>query len=431
MALPGLVSVRLGAFKSHREQQLLFEPITLIVGRNASGKSNALDALSLLALLADERDVNDLEQGDREVAGLRGGLRGATPFGSGTIRVGCTAETSAGELLVLDIELEAADRAEVVSERLTLQRNTGREIVLLEAKRQGRGEGISDVNVYSAGYPRTFQMLSTRLACVQAVTKVPQDTKARRLVVESCEELVASLRGIFVLDPVPAQMRAYVRIGSPPDRAGSTVSALAYDLREDDEAWSRLFQLLEGLVETKLEDIRFAEGKLPDGRLVDVMVALVERAGRYEFTTPAQLMSDGTLRYLSIVASLLSLQSEQPSANVEVRRTLVVEEIENGLFPSQAARVLQLLRTESRSQDVRLVATTHSPALLDALEPDDHAGVVICDRTKDGWSRLRTLVEHPRYLEVAGAGAIGRSVTGGLLDEVERPEPRSLSDLLG
>jgi AAA15 family ATPase/GTPase len=78
--MPSLVSVRLDAFKSHRGQSLAFEPITLIVGRNASGKSNALDALSLLALLADERDVNDLEQGDREVAGLRGGLSPDPPI---------------------------------------------------------------------------------------------------------------------------------------------------------------------------------------------------------------------------------------------------------------------------------------------------------------------------------------------------------------
>jgi AAA15 family ATPase/GTPase len=68
-----LESVRLGAFKSYRGQELSLGPMTLLVGRNGSGKSNALDALSLLALLAEERDVNDLERGDFEVAGLRAG----------------------------------------------------------------------------------------------------------------------------------------------------------------------------------------------------------------------------------------------------------------------------------------------------------------------------------------------------------------------
>lgn len=430
MALPGLVSVRLDAFKSHRGQTLRFEPLTLIVGRNASGKSNALDALSLLALLADERDVNDLERGDQEVAGLRGGLSGAAPFGADLIRVGCTIETADQERLQLDVVLEATGRPEVVSERLVIERKTGRITVLLDGHRQDRAAGITNVQVYSAGAPRIFTLLSSRLAAVQAATKIPQDTKARRLVVQCCAEVVAALRGIFVLDPVPAQMREYVRIGSSPNRSGSTLSALAYELRDDANSWARLSDLVGSLVETDLQDITFSEGRLPDDRLVDVMVALVERAGDEQFTAPARVMSDGTLRYLAIVASLLSLRREQPSATIPVRRALVVEEIENGLFPSQGARVLELLRNEARAQDVRLIATTHSPALLDALEPADHAGVVICDRGEDGWSRLRRLVDHPQYVEAAGGGALGRAVTRGILEELPPRSGRSIADLL-
>ena len=163
---------------------------------------------------------------------------------------------------------------------------------------------------------------------------------------------------------------------------------------------------------------------------MDVMVALVESVGDRQFTAPAQVVSDGTLRYLSIVASLLSLKTDQPTGLVPVRRTLVVEEIENGLFPSQGARVLDLLRNEAREQDVRLVATTHSPALLDALKPEDHAGVTICDRTEHGWSRMRPLVSHPNYVELAGGGAVGRAVTRGVLDqEPANGDRRSLADL--
>ena len=431
MALPGLLSLRLGAFKSYRSQELSFEPLTLIVGRNASGKSNALDAISLLALLADERDVNDLERGDQEVAGLRGGLSGAAPFGDATVQVGCSIQTATGETLDLDITLDASEHPEIVSERLVLHRKSGADRVLIDAHRQAKGSGISDVQVYSGGAPRTYTMLSSRLAVAQAQTKVPEDTKARSLVVSSCVEATAALRGVFVLDPLPAQMREYVRIGSAPNRAGSTVSAMVYELRENTDAWRRLSELVAGLVETQLQEITFSEGRLPDQRLVDVMVALVEKAGSHEFTAPARVMSDGTLRYLSIVASLLSLREEQPSTITPVRRTLVVEEIENGLFPSQAARVLDLLRTEARAQDVRLVATTHSPALLDALQPEDHAGVAICDRTEDGWSRLRALVKHPNYVEVAGGGAVGSAVTAGLLEESPPSRQTSLADLFG
>ena len=145
VALPALSSVRLGAFKSYHAQELNLGPLTLIVGRNASGKSNALDALSLLALLADERDVSDLERGDQEVAGIRGGLSGAAPFGEERVRVGCTIATDDDDSLELDLELDATDRPEIISEKLVLHRKRGTELVLIDAHRQAKGAGIVSV----------------------------------------------------------------------------------------------------------------------------------------------------------------------------------------------------------------------------------------------------------------------------------------------
>jgi predicted ATPase len=429
MKAPGLTRLRLGRFKSYRGQQLSLEPLTLLVGRNGSGKSNALDALSLLALLADERDVGDLERGDQEVAGLRGGLSGAAPFGRKDVEVGCSVDSVEGGRIDLDLTLDSLS-LEIVSERLTLRRGGSKPIVLLEARRQAAGAGISDVQVYSGGAPRTYHLLASRLATAQATTKVPEDSKARRLVVASANDMLAALRGVFVLDPVPAQMREYVRIGSAPDRAGASMSALAYSLRDDPESWARLLELTRGLVESEVQDITFSEGRLPDDRLIDVMVALVEKAGRKQFTAPARLMSDGTLRYLAIVASLLYLRgSKKPSLVPTGRTTLVVEEIENGLFPSQGARVLDLLRDEARSHGISLIATTHSPALLDALRPEDHTGVMVCDRSADGFSSLRRLTDHPRYIEIAGSGTVGRAVTHGLLESPPQRSLRSLADV--
>lgn len=437
MTAPGLVSLRLDAFKSLAGQEIRFEPITLLIGRNGSGKSNALDALSLLALLADGRDVNDLDRGDDEVAGLRGGLSGAAPYGSSNVRVGCTVRSENGDELDLDLVIDAAvsgessvERPEIISEQLVLRSGGGKKKVLLDARRQSSGSGIADVQVYSGGAPRTFHLLANRLAVAQAATKIPDDTKARQLVARCCAEIVSVLRGVFVLDPVPGLMREYVRIGSPPDRSGSSVSALVYELRRHPDAWDRLVSLIQDLVESDVEEVSFAEGRLlPNDRLVDVMVALVERIGRSSFTVPARLMSDGTLRYLAIVASLLYQRSADGDVGRAAHRTLVIEEIENGLFPSQAARVLALLRDEAHEQGVPLVASTHSPALLDALLPGDHAGVIICDRRGDGTSELRRLVDHPRYVEVASGGLVGRAVTMGLLAEPPRGGGHSLSDL--
>lgn len=418
-----LESVRLGAFKSYRDQELSLRPVTLLVGRNASGKSNALDALSLLSLLAEGRDVSDLERDDLEVAGLRGGVSGAAPFGESPLRVGCTVAGEGGRA-TLDVEIDTAGPPEIISESLTLHDGDG-DKALIQSARTAPGSRIADVKVYSGRHPKSYQLLSSRLASAQALGKVAGDTKARKLVLEICERVVDVLQGVFVLDPVPGRMREYVRIGSAPDRSGSKLSAIIHSLQGDPHAWGRLTELVRSLVGASV-DVTFAEAKLPDARIVDVMVALRESMGERRFTTDARLMSDGTLRYLSIVSSLLHLRASGTGG-----RTLVVEEIENGLFPSQASRVLDLLRDEATDQGVQLVATTHSPALLDALRPADHAGVVICDRGPDGLSQLRRLTEHPRYVEIAGAGAIGRAVTQGELERAPTDRVASVSELFG
>lgn len=67
---------------------------------------------------------------------------------------------------------------------------------------------------------------------------------------------------------------------------------------------------------------------------------------------------------------------------------MVVEEIENEPFPDQASRILSLLREEAGNQSVTLVTTTHSPALLDAVRPEDHEDIVIVHRNEDSLSRL-------------------------------------------
>lgn len=59
---------------------------------------------------------------------------------------------------------------------------------------------------------------------------------------------------------------------------------------------------------------------------------------------------------------------------------VVIEELENGLHPSQARRVLDLVRTSGASQDMDVLVTTHSPALLDAAEGVLNERIIVCHR---------------------------------------------------
>jgi DNA repair exonuclease SbcCD ATPase subunit len=85
--------VRLSSFKSFTDAVLPLEALTLVVGRNGSGKSNALDGLWALTRLASGEDVRDALDGQREGPAVRGGAAGCAPFGQSTFSLGCTVRT--------------------------------------------------------------------------------------------------------------------------------------------------------------------------------------------------------------------------------------------------------------------------------------------------------------------------------------------------
>ena len=107
----------------------------------------------------------------------------------------------------------------------------------------------------------------------------------------------------------------------------------------------------------------------------NVMLFLEERGGR---EIPASRLSDGTLRYLSLLAILL--HPEPPPL-------IAIEEPELGLHPDVIPHVAELLvRASTRTQ---LVVTTHSRMLVDALS--DHPSTVVVCESVEGESRFERL----------------------------------------
>jgi predicted ATPase len=106
-----------------------------------------------------------------------------------------------------------------------------------------------------------------------------------------------------------------------------------------------------------------------------VQLYLVERGGREIF---AARLSDGTLRYLCLLAILL--HPDPPPL-------LAIEEPELGLHPDVIPHLGDLLR--KASQRTQLVVTTHSRALVDALS-EDPASVIVCEKD-EGATRFQRL----------------------------------------
>ncbi|MEZ4651786.1 MAG: AAA family ATPase [Candidatus Eisenbacteria bacterium] len=117
---------------------------------------------------------------------------------------------------------------------------------------------------------------------------------------------------------------------------------------------------------------------------------------------PARRLSDGTLRYLCLLAILVD---PAPSP------LTVIEEPELGLHPDIQVRLGALLReASSRTQ---LLVTTHSDILVDALT-DDAEAIVICEKREGGTSlrrldkeQLRPWLEKYRLGELWISGELG------------------------
>ena len=106
-----------------------------------------------------------------------------------------------------------------------------------------------------------------------------------------------------------------------------------------------------------------------------VLLFLEERGGR---AIPATRLSDGTLRYLSLLAILL--HPDPPSL-------VAIEEPELGLHPDVLPHVGRLLvRASERTQ---LLVTTHSRMLVEALG-DDPSRILVCEKD-DGETRISRL----------------------------------------
>ena len=128
-------------------------------------------------------------------------------------------------------------------------------------------------------------------------------------------------------------------------------------------------------------------------------------------------MSDGTLRFLAILTALLT----RPHGSL-----LVIEEVDNGLHPSRAYLLLDMLSKIGDERSVDIVVTTHNPALLDAMGPKAIPFITVAHRSPTSGSSKLTLLENVENLaRVLGHGPLGALSTKGILERALKGEQLS------
>ncbi len=94
-------SLHLKRFKNFQDATLTLGPLTILIGANASGKSNIRDAFLFLHAIGRGYSLADIfgesyVGGERVWSGIRGGVREAAYCGSGSFETGRRVAASSG-----------------------------------------------------------------------------------------------------------------------------------------------------------------------------------------------------------------------------------------------------------------------------------------------------------------------------------------------
>jgi len=170
------------------------------------------------------------------------------------------------------------------------------------------------------------------------------------------------------------------------------LSTVLQDLCEDKSREEAFVEWTRELTPLDVHGLHFQVIGL-DGK---VQLMLKEQDGRL---ISADSASDGTMRFLAYAAALLG-----PKA----AGTYVFEEIENGIHPNRVHLLLELLQKATAVSGTQIIATTHSPALLNFLRGESLDNVLLVTRDGEN-SRVRCVGDLP-------PAAPDKSAAGDLLE---------------
>ena len=194
------------------------------------------------------------------------------------------------------------------------------------------------------------------------------------------------------LDPTALSRSDHTgQLGKPVDSRGSGVSArIALMQLRNPQTVQQASDELSGILRRSGRIYVDADGE-------QNMLFGVDQLGVGKVSAP--LLSEGTRLLVALLTALHD--DERPSV-------LLLENIEQGLHPSGQTRLTQwLAQLVTQTPDLQIIATTHSPFVLDALRPEQ---VRVFALTKDEapYVVVKSLAEHP------DAGGVGGITTGQL-----------------
>lgn len=392
-------------FKNFARAEIMIENITTLIGTNAAGKTNMIEGMMILSEIMSGRDLSAVLDGTKNSdSGIRGGAKGCCRFGSDYFVLGCTVKFNDDIDLLYRVKIQVKDRIMIAEERLSEITSNG-EKLMFSTKPASEESGDIVVACNNGQKGRNPDISCIRFSAIisQIPTKLPQEKKYGKKIVEYANTVTESFKNILYLNPETYQMRNYSFINDIELRVNaSNISSVLYALCKEEDNKKLLLNIMQKLPENKILDITFKEGPLND-----VILFLEEKSGQEVEKIDATRLSDGTLRCLAIVAAVLS----EKKGGV-----IVIEEIDNGIHPGRAKILINIVSVTAREREIDVIFTTHNAILLNALSKEDLAGVQIVFRDdKGGDGKFISLINVKNMPLLLANGKLGDVFTSDMI----------------
>ena len=413
-----ITSLRLIDFKNFADEELRMGPFTVVVGANASGKSNLRDAFRILHGIGRGYNLADAIGGKYGAGGqvewnpVRGAFGEIIRFEQPAFRLQVSMKMDSGFFSKLNYLIEvSADKEQAGTFRVTREE-------------LGPPRGMDQIYTSHPPSPDPVRKQDDDEHLLLRMLKTPRQRKygdriavrpdqpaltqirGHKRVVKSRKEItaqvIAVLGGMRFLDLSPEAMRqpafpSQTILGD----SGENLPAVLKEICADSNRRETLAEWTRELTPMDVRDFEFPT----DPTTGKVQLAFRESTGR---VVSAYVASDGTLRFLAMLAALLGANPA---------RLYFFEEIDNGIHPSRLRLLADLIERCTAEKGVQVVATTHSPDLLSMIGDETFRSTsVVCRRSGTDTAVVRPIAKLPDADKLRRSQGLGRLHASGWME---------------
>ena len=404
-------------FKNFEDEALHVGPFTVIAGANASGKSNIRDAFRLLHgigrgySLADALGGKYGPGGQEEWRPIRGAFNEITRFGEDAFSL----EVSFGKRRRVLFEPPSygltVGASDARATEFLVKRESLTDLFQVYTTHPGAHDPVRNqddenhllIRMAKARSQRKYGHKVAVRPDQPALTQIGEHKKVlvdHKRVAEDVAETLADMR---FLDLSPEHMRNPSFPGQTVlGDGGENLPTVLKSIWENPQLQQTLRDWLRELTPMDVADFEFPSDST-SGR---IQLVIVEANGR---EVSGYAASDGTLRFLAMLAALLG--PNKP-------RLYYFEEIDNGIHPSRLNLLVDLIEQQTSSGEMQVITTTHSPQLLSMLSDDAFKCASVVCRSEDSTDAvIRLIHELPNAEELRESQGLDRLHVSGWFED--------------